>query len=57
MYKYIMVIVFAILTSACQERYRYPCQDPRNLNSDICSTETCKLTKTCPGIKGENNGK
>jgi hypothetical protein len=57
MYKYIMVFVFSILMSACQERYRYPCQDPRNMNTEKCSVETCKLTRTCPHIKGENDGK
>jgi hypothetical protein len=34
--------------SGCQDRYRYPCQDPRNWNSAECQKPQCDISKSCP---------
>lgn len=47
MNKYVIVLT-ALLLVGCQDRYRYPCQDPNNMNSPECAAEVCKLTKECP---------
>ena len=39
-----------IVFSGCQERYRYPCQDPAKIHSAECNTEICEETRTCPKI-------
>jgi hypothetical protein len=30
------------------DRYRYPCQDPKNWDKEICKLPTCDVTRTCP---------
>lgn len=30
------------------ERFRYPCQDPKNWDKDICKMPACDVTRTCP---------
>lgn len=30
------------------DRFRYPCQDPKNWDKDICKAPACEVTKTCP---------
>ena len=30
------------------DRFRYPCQDPRNWEADICKKPLCDVTRTCP---------
>jgi hypothetical protein len=32
----------------CQERYRYPCQDPENWDQQICKKPFCSANGTCP---------
>ena len=33
---------------ACNERYRYPCQDPNNWDSQECKKPFCSANGTCP---------
>jgi hypothetical protein len=33
---------------ACEERYRYPCQDPRNWEDEQCKKPYCSANGTCP---------
>jgi hypothetical protein len=33
---------------ACQERYRYPCQDPSNWENKLCQKPYCSANGTCP---------
>jgi hypothetical protein len=42
-----LMLVFASL-AACQERYRYPCQDPKNWEREECKRPLCTATQTCP---------
>jgi hypothetical protein len=30
------------------DRFRYPCQDPKNWDKDFCKMPTCDVTRTCP---------
>jgi hypothetical protein len=57
MYKYILLAGMVIFMTGCQDRYRYPCQDPKNINLPECSVEVCNTTHECPTEKGENDGK
>ena len=33
---------------ACNERYRYPCQDPENWETKQCQKPYCTANGTCP---------
>mgnify|MGYP003352697600 FL=1 len=37
-----------LLLSGCEERYRYPCQDPDNWNTKQCQKPYCSANGTCP---------
>lgn len=45
-----IVAIAAILLSlaACEDRYRYVCQDPKNWQAEQCTRPTCAVTGTCP---------
>ena len=30
------------------DRYRYPCQDPKNWDKEICKMPVCDVNRTCP---------
>ena len=45
--KYILLLVLPFLV-ACQERYRYPCQDPNNWDKQFCQKPYCSANGTCP---------
>ena len=30
------------------DRFRYPCQDPKNWDKDFCKPPICDVTRTCP---------
>ena len=30
------------------DRFRYPCQDPKNWDKEICQKPLCDVTRTCP---------
>lgn len=45
----ILIAALAVLAlSGCQERYRYPCQDPNNWGEKICQKPYCSANGTCP---------
>lgn len=44
----IMWLVMAPFILGCQERYRYPCQDPRNWEEEYCKKPYCSANGTCP---------
>ncbi len=45
---YILATVFALLFMGCQDRFRYPCQDPKNWDKEECKPPLCTATGTCP---------
>ncbi len=38
----------AMIASGCDDRYRYPCQDPTNWDKAECKRPMCSATGTCP---------
>lgn len=47
MKKYLLLIPLLLLLG-CEERYRYPCQDPNNWKEEICKKPFCSANGTCP---------
>jgi hypothetical protein len=45
--KYAALLLLPLLF-ACEERYRYPCQDPYNWNEEQCKKPYCSANGTCP---------
>ena len=37
-----------VLLVGCQDRFRYPCQDPDNWEKKECKRPYCSATGTCP---------
>ena len=48
--KWMMLILLIPLGMAmCSgDRFRYPCQDPKNWDKDFCKMPLCDVTRTCP---------
>ena len=38
------------LLAGCEDRFRYPCQDPINWGKDECKPPICTATGTCPDM-------
>ena len=45
--KYALVIA-ALLLVGCDEKYRYPCQNPDNFAKPECQKPKCQFTQMCP---------
>ena len=45
--KYLILLV-PLLLLGCEERYRYPCQDPDNWEQKQCKKPYCQANGTCP---------
>ena len=45
--KYLALLLLPFLF-ACNERYRYPCQDPENWGEKQCQKPFCSANGTCP---------
>lgn len=46
--KYLIILAFIPLLVACDARYRYPCQDPSNWDSEDCKKPKCEVNRDCP---------
>lgn len=48
--KWLLIIVFLPVVVAFfgGDRFRYPCQDPKNWDKEICQKPLCDVTRTCP---------
>lgn len=46
--KYLLLLLLPFTLMACEERYRYPCQDPTNWDSAECKKPFCSANGTCP---------
>jgi len=57
--KWILFILLLPLTLAyfSGDRFRYPCQDPKNWDKQMCKFPDCDVTRTCPEhiFKGQND--
>jgi hypothetical protein len=43
--KYLLLV---LLLTGCEERYRYPCQNPDNFHLEQCQKPKCLFTQMCP---------
>ena len=48
MMRYILLLLLPLTLVACNERYRYPCQDPENWEEKQCKKPFCSANGTCP---------
>lgn len=46
--KLLAILLFSFFIMGCADRYRYPCQNPKNWNEAICQKPYCSSTGTCP---------
>ena len=46
--KVILAGLAVIVLAGCAERYRYPCQDPANWDTQECKKPFCSANGTCP---------
>lgn len=44
----ILVAVPVLLAAVGEDRFRYPCQDPKNWDKEMCQKPLCDVTRTCP---------
>lgn len=44
--KYALLILLAL--AGCEDRYRYPCQNPDNFGKEECQKPKCLFTQQCP---------
>jgi hypothetical protein len=55
--KAVIFALTALLLVGCEERYRYPCQDPENKDNPECNRPACEADGFCyddlNGIKQE----
>jgi hypothetical protein len=44
----IMLLLPLALAFCGADKFRYPCQDPKNWDKDFCKMPICDVTRTCP---------
>lgn len=44
--KYLLITL--LLLTGCEDRYRYPCQNPDNFHKEECQRPKCLFTQQCP---------
>ena len=42
------LIFISLFLVGCEERYRYPCQNPDNWEKELCKKPFCSGNGTCP---------
>jgi hypothetical protein len=48
MKKLLYLSLAMLLLTACEDRYRYFCQDPKNFSAKRCQKPDCLFTQDCP---------
>ena len=48
MKKLLYLSLALMLLTACEDRYRYFCQDPKNFTAKRCQKPDCQFTQDCP---------
>jgi hypothetical protein len=43
--RYLLIL---LLLAGCEDRYRYPCQNPDNFTLEQCQKPKCLFTQMCP---------
>mgnify|MGYP003343977138 FL=1 len=51
----LLTLVVLMTLVGCQDRFRYPCQDPANWNDAQCQKPECEATRTCPDLIIKND--
>ena len=46
--KHIALILALVALVGCEDRYRYPCQNPDNFHKPDCQKPKCLFTQQCP---------
>jgi hypothetical protein len=46
--KHIALILAVLALVGCEDRYRYPCQNPDNFYKAECQKPKCLFTQQCP---------
>jgi len=44
----VLILLSSLLLVACEDRYRYYCQDPKNFSVKRCQRPDCLFTQDCP---------
>lgn len=44
----VLILLSSMLLVACEDRYRYTCQNPDAFNNLECQKPRCQFTQTCP---------
>ena len=42
------VALSAVYMTGCEQRYRYPCQNPENWKAAECQKPVCEVHRECP---------
>ncbi|NBP68925.1 MAG: hypothetical protein EBR30_04020 [Cytophagia bacterium] len=50
LFKYLLFLLILPIGLAIfgGDRFRYPCQDPKNWDKEMCQKPLCDVTRTCP---------
>jgi hypothetical protein len=43
----VVTITSVMALTGCDDRYRYPCQEPQNFNKSECNPPQCHADETC----------
>lgn len=43
-----LLILSLLILAGCEDRYRYPCQNPDNFYKEDCQKPKCLFTQQCP---------
>lgn len=46
--KRIAAFIMLLALAACEDHYRYPCQNPDNFHKPECQKPKCQFTQMCP---------
>jgi hypothetical protein len=46
--KTILLIGSVLLLTACDQQFRYPCQNPKNWDTPRCQQPQCEINRDCP---------
>jgi len=44
------VLLAALFSTGCEDRYRYTCQDPKNWETEECKRPACEADGVCPDM-------
>jgi hypothetical protein len=44
------------IAAGCEQKFRYPCQDPANWETEQCKKPLCEVNRDCPEYIFKNGG-